>query len=74
MKKLLLFGLLFATALALSAAEKRVLVYTRNFTKDGKGYVHDNIPTSVALLQRLGRENGFAVDASDKPAVFTDAQ
>ena len=73
MKKFLLFGLLLATALSLAAAEKRVLVYTRNFTKDGKGYVHDNIATSIAMVKRLGHDNGFTVDATDKPAVFTDA-
>ena len=28
---------------AASAADKKVLVYTRNYTPDGKGYVHDNI-------------------------------
>ena len=37
--------------LDLAAAEKRVLVYTRNYTKDGKGYVHDNIATSIATAQ-----------------------
>jgi uncharacterized protein len=70
MKKLLL--LLLAMSAGLSAAEKRVLVYTRNFTPDGKGYVHNNIAASVAMLKRLGQENGFAVDATDKPDVFTD--
>lgn len=73
MKKLLAAGLLLATALNLFAAEPRVLVYTRNFTKDGKGYVHDNIAASIALLKKLGTENGFAVDSSDKAEVFTDA-
>jgi type 1 glutamine amidotransferase len=46
----------------------RVLVYTKN----GKGYVHDNIPMSIAAIRDLGRQHGFAVDASDDPAVFTD--
>jgi type 1 glutamine amidotransferase len=57
----------------LFAAEPRVLVYTRNFTKDGKGYVHDNIATSVAMLQRLGAEHGFQVETSNQTAIFTDA-
>lgn len=73
MKKLLLLGLLLASALGLAAAEKRVLVYTRSYTKDGKGYVHDNIAAGVAMLKKLGAENGFGVDASDQPGVFTDA-
>jgi hypothetical protein len=46
----------------------KVLVYTRN----GKGYVHDNIPRQVACIQRLGQQHGFAVDVSDAPAVFTE--
>jgi type 1 glutamine amidotransferase len=48
-------------------AENRILVYTHN----GKGYVHDNIATSVEAIKELGRENGFEVDSSDDPAVFT---
>jgi type 1 glutamine amidotransferase len=58
---------------AASAADKKVLVYTRNYTPDGKGYVHDNIPTSIATIKKMGAENGFAVDASDDPKLFTDA-
>jgi type 1 glutamine amidotransferase len=50
-----------------------VLVYTRNYTPDGKGYVHDNIAASVEAIRRIAAENGFAVDASDDPAVFTEA-
>lgn len=46
-----------------------VLVYTKN----GKGYVHDNIPSAVACIQRLGKQYGFSVDVSDNPADFNDA-
>lgn len=46
-----------------------VLVYTKN----GKGYVHDNIPSAVACIQRLGKQYGFGVDVSDNPADFNDA-
>ncbi len=49
-------------------AKVRVLVYTKN----GAGYVHDNIPASIEAIKDLGREHRFAVDASDDPAVFTD--
>lgn len=51
----------------------RVLVYTRNYTPDGKGYVHDNIAASVDAIKKMGAESDFAVDASDDPAVFNDA-
>ena len=46
----------------------RLLVYTKN----GKGYVHDNIPSAVACVRELGKQHGFSVDGSDDPAVFTD--
>jgi uncharacterized protein len=47
----------------------KVLVYTKN----GKGYIHDNIPSAVACIQRLGKQNGFGVDVSDNPRDFNDA-
>lgn len=46
----------------------QVLVYTKN----GKGYVHDNIAAGVAAIQQLGREHSFKVDVSDKPSDFTE--
>ena len=55
------------------AGPPRVLVYTRSFTANGKGYVHENIATSVAAIRRMGAEKGFDVDVSDDPATFTDA-
>jgi type 1 glutamine amidotransferase len=48
-------------------------VYTRNYSADGKGYVHDNIAASVEAIKKMGVEKGFAVDASDDPATFSDA-
>lgn len=49
-------------------AGARVLVYTKN----GEGYVHDNIPHSVASIKQLGKDHGFEVVASDNPAVFNE--
>ncbi|GAB4023025.1 ThuA domain-containing protein [Spirosoma koreense] len=46
----------------------KVLVYTKN----GPGYVHDNIPNAVQCVRKLGAQHGFAVDVSDQPAVFTE--
>lgn len=46
----------------------RLLVYTKN----GAGYVHDNIPASIEAIRALASEHRFSVDASDDPAVFTD--
>jgi len=47
----------------------RVLVYTKN----GKGYVHDNIASAVACVKSLAAENNFTADVSDDPSVFTEA-
>jgi uncharacterized protein len=58
-------------ASSLQAADKKVLVYTRNFVTEGKGYVHDNIQSSVDAIKKMGAENGFGVDVSDDPKVFT---
>jgi type 1 glutamine amidotransferase len=63
---------LLSSLAALAAAKPRILVYTRNYTPDGKGYVHDNIASSVAAIRKMGAEAGFVVDASDDPGVFTD--
>ncbi len=46
----------------------KVLVYTKN----GKGFVHDNIPNAVQSIQRMSQQHGFKVDVSDNPAVFTN--
>ena len=50
-------------------AGSQILVYTKN----GKGYVHDNIASAVNCIQNLGKQNNFKVDVSDDPNVFTEA-
>lgn len=45
----------------------RVLVYSRT-----GGYRHASIPVGVATVEQLGEENGFAVEATEDPAAFTD--
>lgn len=47
----------------------RVLVYTKN----GKGYVHDNIPIAVSCIQKLGQQYGFKVDTSANALVMTES-
>lgn len=46
----------------------KVLLYTKN----GKGYVHDNIENAIKAIQKLGQEKGFSVVASNDPGVFTE--
>ena len=68
-----LVAVLVTATAVLNAAEKKVLVYTRNFVTTGKGFVHDNIQHSVDAVKKMGKENGFGVEATDDPKVFTDA-
>ncbi len=46
-----------------------VLVYTKN----GKGYIHDNISSAVSCIQDLGKFFQFKVTVSDDPALFTES-
>ncbi len=47
----------------------KVLVYTKN----GAGYVHDNIPDAVKCIQGLGKQYDFIVDTSREASVMTEA-
>ena len=47
--------------------KSHVLVYTKN----GKGYLHENIPATVACIQALSVANKFTMDVSEDAAVFT---
>ena len=49
------------------AQKKNVLIYTRN----GKGYVHENIAASVEALKKLCGKNKWTVESSDDASVFT---
>jgi Trehalose utilisation. len=46
----------------------KVLIYTKN----GPGYVHENIPYAVRCIQKLGDQYGFKVDSSADPSVMTE--
>jgi type 1 glutamine amidotransferase len=48
--------------------DKNFLVYTKN----GEGFVHDNIPSSTAAFQKLGRELNFSVDTTENPNIFSE--
>lgn len=47
---------------------RKVLLYTKN----GEGFVHDNIPYAVEAIKKLGAEYDFQVDVSEDPSVFTE--
>jgi type 1 glutamine amidotransferase len=44
-----------------------ILIYTKN----GKGYIHDNIPAAVKAIQSIAKTEKFNVTVSDDASVFT---
>ncbi len=50
------------------ATDRRVLVFSKT-----AGFRHDSIPDGIALVRRLGAEEGFSVDATEDAGRFTDA-
>lgn len=46
---------------------KKILV----FTKNGSGYVHDNIQASVDMFLELGKNDRFSVDTTSGSAIFS---
>ncbi|HEX8061138.1 MAG TPA: ThuA domain-containing protein [Cyclobacteriaceae bacterium] len=74
--RLVVFLLLMSLAAGSSFAQKdkvnwkkmSVLVYTKN----GKGYVHENIPFAVEALKKLATEHGFKITVNDDPSKFTE--
>ncbi|MFL6587110.1 MAG: ThuA domain-containing protein [Luteimonas sp.] len=54
---------------AVDAAPTRVLLFSRT-----AGFRHDSIPVALDTLQALGAQSGFAVDATEDAALFTDAE
>lgn len=71
MRKLILvlcvLGVFAVNAQKSQLTNAKVLVYTKN----GPGFVHDNIPSAVASIQKLGHEKHFSVEVSDNPSVFS---
>ncbi len=49
------------------SSAKRVLIYTKN----GKGYVHKNIPYCVACMERICKKHGWSYEVSNDPGIFT---
>lgn len=70
--KTLTTGLLILLATLMACADqpdepKRALIYTKN----GEGYVHDNISASVAAMEKICASEGILTEVSDLPGVFT---
>ncbi|MPZ95901.1 MAG: carbohydrate-binding protein [Propionibacteriales bacterium] len=54
-------------AAAQKATNFRVLVFSKT-----AGFRHDSIPTGIATIQELGRENGFVAVPTEDATVFND--
>ena len=48
-------------------AGNHILIYTKN----SKGYVHDNIAASVECLMGICKQNNWTCEVSDDPKIFT---
>src|SRR4030095_149437 len=69
----LVTGIFFSAADSLPASgAPRVLVFTRNQVGQGL-YIHDNIATATAAIEKLGREHGFQVDVTQDPNTFSSS-
>lgn len=49
------------------SSDPKVLIFSKT-----AGYHHQSIPTGIAAIQKLGAENGFAVDTTTNSEMFTD--
>src|SRR5688572_17629067 len=60
-------SILLCLLVATAHAQDKILIYTKN----GKGYVHENISASVEALRKLASDNKLVAESSDQPTVFT---
>ncbi len=67
----LAFIVSFSTLLAACSKKRkgspRVLVFSKT-----AGFVHSSIPAGIAAIQKLGADNGFAVDTTSNAGFFTE--
>ncbi|WP_214417026.1 ThuA domain-containing protein [Sphaerisporangium fuscum] len=59
-------SMLYASAPASADPSYKVLVFSKT-----AGFRHDSIPKAVQTIKDLGAANGFTVDATEDPSVFT---
>jgi len=48
------------------SGDPKILVFSKT-----AGFYHQSIPDGIAAIQKLGVENGFAVDTTTNAALFT---
>lgn len=64
----LLIALIAACSEPATTPRFHALVFSRT-----TGFRHDAIPSAVAAIRQLGNANNFAVDATEDPSAFSDA-
>ena len=64
---LFIIGLIFTSCGNKREGSPKILVFSKTM-----GYKHKSIPVGTAAIQKLGKENGFAVDTTKNGDVFTD--
>lgn len=73
---IVVFYLLFQSSISGGAYARQKVnwkkVHVLVYTKNGKGYVHDNIPAAVSSIQKLGKQYGFSVDTSADASIMTE--
>jgi type 1 glutamine amidotransferase len=67
MKRLLVVLVVMLSVFAHARTPKKILIYTHN----GKGYVHENIASSVEALKKLCAAQGYETESTDNPGIFT---
>jgi len=63
----LLVAAIIAGCFGCAGAESNVLIYTRN----GKGFVHENITASVECLKKICKDNQWTCEVTDDASIFT---
>ena len=64
---LILVGLIFTYCSNKREGKPKVLVFSKTM-----GFKHASIPAGISALQKLGDENGFAIDTTKNAELFTD--
>ena len=71
MKKLLSGFIIFLAFAGISGCNPAKQMNALIYTKNGEGYVHDNIAASVAAMEKICQGEGISTEVSDDPGVFT---
>lgn len=70
---LILAGILFSSPVYAKDSNPPAKPHALIYTKNGEGFVHDNIASSITGLKKLLDEKGVTYDVSEDPSLFTDS-